>query len=148
VFDAAVRFPEVTAIEPTVMLMWTRDEMLRHLQSHPRTAVSLLAEMSRRVRRLEQGMSQLALCDVNQRLIQCLVAIAREEGFANADGQLVIRRRPTQQELANMVGSCRETISRAYNQLGRSGMIIGNGRSLIITQPMIEKAEQRKIAGL
>ncbi|HEY6036175.1 MAG TPA: helix-turn-helix domain-containing protein, partial [Kofleriaceae bacterium] len=88
---------------------------------------------------------QLALCDVNERLIHRLVGLAREEGASGPDG-LVVRRRPTQQELANMIGSCRETISRAFNQLARDGLIIPRGRSLVVTPALIERAEKKKAA--
>src|SRR5882762_9969095 len=87
----------------------------------------------------------LALCDVNERLIHRLVGLAREEGASGPDG-LVVRRRPTQQELANMIGSCRETISRAFNQLARDGLIIPRGRSLVVTPALIERAEKKKAA--
>ena len=45
-----------------------------------------------------------------------------------------------------MIGSCRETISRAFNQLARDGLIIPRGRSLVVTPQLIEKAERRKAA--
>ena len=89
--------------------------------------------------------AQLALCDVNERLIHRLVGLARDEGVNSPEG-LVVRRRPTQQELANMIGSCRETISRAYNQLARDGLIIARGRSLVVTQGLIDKLQKRKAA--
>ena len=86
-----------------------------------------------------------ALCDVNERLIHRLVGLAREEGAEGPEGW-VVRRRPTQQELANMIGSCRETISRAFNQLARDGLIIARGRALVVTSALIEKSERKKAA--
>jgi CRP-like cAMP-binding protein len=67
-----------------------------------------------------------------------LPLLAREEGTEAPEG-LMVRRRPTQQELANMIGSCRETISRAFNQLARDGMIIPRGRSLVVTRALLDK---------
>jgi CRP-like cAMP-binding protein len=144
-FDGAVRSANCVAIEPTTLLVLSREDLMRHMQSHPRTALNLLGEMARRLRRADETIAQLALCDVNERLIHRLVGLAREEGAESPDG-LVVRRRPTQQELANMIGSCRETISRAFNQLARDGLIIPKGRSLVVTPALIEKAEKRKAA--
>jgi len=45
-----------------------------------------------------------------------------------------------------MIGSCRETISRAFNQLARDGLIIPRGRSLVVTPALIERAEKKKAA--
>ncbi len=144
-FDESPRSANCVAIEPTTLLALSRDDLMRHVQAHPRTAMNLLGEMARRLRRADQTIAQLALCDVNERLIYRLVGLAREEGAQGPDG-LVVRRRPTQQELANMIGSCRETISRAFNQLARDGLIIPRGRSLVVTPNLIERAEKRKAA--
>ena len=127
------------------LFVLTRDDLMRHIQAHARTAINLVSEMARRLRRADETIAQLALCDVNERLIHRLVGLAREEGASGPDG-LVVRRRPTQQELANMIGSCRETISRAFNQLARDGLIIPRGRSLVVTPALIEKAERKKAA--
>lgn len=144
-FDQAPRSAHCLAIEPTTLLVLSRDDLMRHMQAHARTAMNLLGEMARRLRRADETIAQLALCDVNERLIHRLVGLAREEGASGPDG-LVVRRRPTQQELANMIGSCRETISRAFNQLARDGLIIPRGRSLVVTPALIERAEKKKAA--
>jgi CRP-like cAMP-binding protein len=144
-FDGEERSANCIAIEPTTMLVLGREDLLRHLASHPRTALNLLGEMARRLRRADQSIAQLALCDVNERLIHRLVSLAREEGTEAPDGVLV-RRRPTQQELANMIGSCRETISRAFNQLARDGLIIPRGRALVVTQALLDKVDKRRAA--
>ena len=144
-FDQAPRSASCTTLEPTTMLVLSRDEVMKHLAAHPRTAMNLLTEMARRLRKADQAIAQLALCDVNERLVLRLVGLAREEGTNSPDG-VVVRRRPTQQELANRVGSCRETISRAYNQLARDGLIIARGRSLVVTPALLERAERRKAA--
>jgi CRP/FNR family cyclic AMP-dependent transcriptional regulator len=144
-FDGAARSANCVAIEPTTLLVLSRDDLVKHMSTYPRTSINLLGEMARRLRRADETIAQLALCDVNERLIHRLVGLAREEGAESPDG-LVVRRRPTQQELANMIGSCRETISRAFNQLARDGLIIPKGRSLVVTPALIEKAEKRKAA--
>lgn len=144
-FDGAVRSASCVALEPCALLVLSRDDLMRHISAHPRTAMNLLGEMARRLRKADQAIAQLALCDVNERLIHRLVGLAREEGAEGPEGWTV-RRRPTQQELANMIGSCRETISRAFNQLARDGLIIARGRALVVTSALIEKSERRKAA--
>lgn len=142
-FDEGPRSANCVAIEPTTVLALSRDDLMKHVQAHPRTALNLVSEMARRLRRADETIAQLALCDVNERLIHRLVALGREEGASGPDG-LLVRRRPTQQELANMVGSCRETISRAFNQLARDGLIIPRGRSLVVTPALVERSEKKR----
>ena len=144
-FDGEARSANCIAIEPTTLLVLSREDLLLHMASHPRTSLNLLGELARRLRRADETIAQLALCDVNERLIRRLIALAREEGSEAPDG-LLVRRRPTQQELANMIGSCRETISRAFNQLARDGMIIARGRSLVVTQALLDRRDRSRAA--
>lgn len=142
-FDGESRSANCVALEPTVLLSLSREDLLRHLAGHPRTALNVLSEMARRLRKADDTIAQLALCDVNERLIHKLIGLAREEGVEGPEGYLV-RRRPTQQELANMIGSCRETISRAFNQLARDGLIIPRGRAMVVTRALMNQSDRRK----
>ena len=135
------RSANVVALEPATTLALSRDDLLRHIASHPQTAMNLLGEMSRRLRRADETIAELALCDVQDRLIKRLVALAQEDAQELPEGML-IRRRPTQQDLANMVGACRETISRTFNSLARKGLIVPRGRSLVVTRRLLAMNSQ------
>jgi CRP/FNR family transcriptional regulator, cyclic AMP receptor protein len=144
-FDGKSRSANCLAMEPSVLLVLGREDLLKHVSGHPRTALNLLGEMASRLRRADESIAQLALCDVNERLIHRIVMLATEEGTEAPEGVLV-RRRPTQQELANMIGSCRETISRAFNQLARDGLIIPRGRAMVVTRALLDKTNKPKVA--
>ena len=140
-FDGRARSANVVALEPATALALNRDDLLRHLAAYPQTAMQLLGEMSRRLRRADETIAELALCDVQDRLIKRLVALAQEDAQELPEGML-IRRRPTQQDLANMVGACRETISRTFNSLARKGLIVPRGRSLVVTRRLLAMNSQ------
>jgi CRP-like cAMP-binding protein len=135
-FDQAPRSAHCLAIEPTTLLVLSREDLLRHVQAHPRTAINLLSEMARRLRRADETIANLALHDVHRRLVRTLERLAREDGEESPDG-LILRRRPTQQDLANMIGSCRETISRAFTSLIKQGLMVPRGRSLVLTRRLL-----------
>ncbi len=135
-FDGRARSANVVALEPATTLALGREDLLRHMAAHPQTAMNLLGEMSRRLRRADETIAELALCDVQDRLVKRLVALAHEDAQELPEGML-IRRRPTQQDLANMVGACRETISRTFNSLARKGLIVPRGRSLVVTRRLL-----------
>ena len=140
-FDGKERSANCIATEPTTLVVLRRPDLLQHIARYPMTALSLLGEMAGRLRRADESIAQLALCDVNERLVHRLVSLAEEEGTQSAEG-ILVRRRPTQQELANMIGSCRETISRAFNQLAREGLIIARGRTLVVTAALMAKSSK------
>jgi CRP-like cAMP-binding protein len=142
-FDGGARSATCVALEATTLLVLSREHLLAHLSASPRTALNLLGEMANRLRRADESIAQLALCDVNERLIRRLIGLAREDGNETNEG-LVLRRRPTQQELANMIGSCRETISRAFNQLARDGLIVARGRALVVTRALVARTESAR----
>jgi CRP-like cAMP-binding protein len=62
------------------------------------------------------------------------------------EGGLLLRRRPTQQDLANMVGSCRETVSRTLTQLTRRGLVVARGRSLLLSDALLGRRAQSQTA--
>jgi CRP-like cAMP-binding protein len=132
-FDARSRSAAVVAIDPVTVIQLARDDFFRILGQNPQIAIALLGELSRRLRRADETIAELALCDVRDRLVRRLIALARDDGQELPEGVL-IRRRPTQQDLANMVGACRETISRTFNTLARRGLIVPRGRSLLVTR--------------
>jgi len=145
IFDGAPRSANVVALEPVTVLALGKADLMTHLRAYPSTAINLAAELSRRLRRADEIIARLALQDVEGRLVAQLLELAQEDGVEIPDG-LLIRRRPTQQELANMVGSCRETISRTFNMLARRGLITPRGRSLLVTRRLIDHKGETKAA--
>jgi CRP/FNR family cyclic AMP-dependent transcriptional regulator len=137
--DQSLRSASCVAVETSVLLVLPRIELQRHVLLHPRTSLALLEHTSRRLNQADAFGAELALCDVHQRLLRRLVSLVREDDLESAEGMMV-RRRPTQQELANTIGACRESVSRAFNKLARDGSIIVRGRSLVVTHALLIRA--------
>src|SRR5215831_4696495 len=138
-FDGRPRSANVVAMTATTLLCLPREAFLAHMKARPQTALRLLPEMSGRLRKADDIIANLALHDVEARLIRTLIRLAREDGEQRDEG-LLLRRRPTQQDLANMVGSCRETVSRTFAMLVRQGMMEPRGRGLLLTPKLVEMA--------
>jgi CRP-like cAMP-binding protein len=142
--DSRPRSANVVALDDTTALALTREAFHAHLKTHPQTALNLIAELSRRLRRADETIANLALHDVEARLVRTLERLARDEGVPSAaaglqEGELLLRRRPTQQDLANMVGSCRETISRTLTSMVRRGLVVPRGRALVLTRALLAR---------
>jgi CRP-like cAMP-binding protein len=136
--DDRPRSASVQALDDTTLLMISREAFLSHLEAHPRTALRLVAELTRRLRVADETIAGLALFDVEARLVRTLTRLAREGGQELPEG-LLVGRRPTQQELANMVGSCRETISRTFTSLVRRGLLVPRGRGVLLTSALLNR---------
>jgi CRP-like cAMP-binding protein len=140
-FDGKPRSANVVAVEDSTLLTLDREAFLAHLRVSPETSLRLLRELSERLRRANGLINNLAMHDVPSRLARTLVALAEESGEIREDG-ILISRRPTQQDLANMVGTCRETVSRALSSMARRGLVTPRGRSLLLSRALLQSWRQ------
>ncbi len=134
--DDEPRSATVLAVEPSTLLVLSRDAFRRHLAAQPRTALAVLAELSRRLRRADEVIGNLALLDVYGRVARTLRQMAESDGEA-VDGGIVIRERPTQSEMAGMIGTSRETVSRVLSELARRGHIEVTGRRILVRRAFL-----------
>ena len=129
--DARPRSANVTAMVETELLMLRRSDFLDLVGRVPQIAVSLLEELASRLRRTDDQVEGLALLDVHHRVAKTLLRMAKDGGQTSPEG-ILIRRRPTHQQLANMSGTTRETVTRALKQLQDEGYIRISGRQILI----------------
>lgn len=138
--DNQPRSASVIALEPTSAMVLERTAFERHLVSHPATAMAILAEMSRRLRQADRVIGNLALLDVYGRVARLLHDLAEKDGEETDEG-ILIRERPTQQDIASMVGSSRETVSRALNDFAKRGLITMSGKQILLRHSFIENED-------
>ena len=129
--DGKPRSANVVATEETDLLMLRRADFLQLIYKTPQIATALLAELATRMRKTDRQIEGLALLDVTSRISDTLLQLATEQGAETTDG-VTIESRPTQQELANMSGTTRETVSRVLKRLEGQGYINRNGRNITI----------------
>ncbi|MDB4983250.1 MAG: transcriptional regulator, Crp/Fnr family [Myxococcales bacterium] len=127
------------AAEATTILLIPRDVFRSVANAAPELAVGLAAQLLRRLDRSKDLAVALALSDVESRVVTALVNLGRMDGVDGAEG-LLIRHRPTQQEIANQIGACRETVSRTVSDLVRRGLVAPRGKSLLLTRSLCERA--------
>jgi CRP-like cAMP-binding protein len=123
------------AAETTSLLMIPREALLSHVRGAPEVALALSAQLLARLERAKDLAVALALSDVESRVVAALVGLGRQDGADGPDG-LLIRQRPTQQEIANQIGACRETVSRTVSDLVRRGLVTPRGRSLLLARSL------------
>lgn len=121
------RSASVETMEKTVCAMISKDDFKHWLGNHPDVVIALLSELSAKIRQLTERVKQMALSNVYERTIKVLKDMAVPE-----DDILVIHNRPTQQELANMVGSSREMINKIMKELTKGGYVVIKDKTLRI----------------
>lgn len=136
--DGKPRSANVIALEDARVLTLSRDDFVRHLQERPTIALNILAEMSRRLRKADEVIGNLALLDVYGRVARVLIDLAQREGESTDEG-VVIHERPTQQDLASMIGTSRETVSRVLSEFQRRGFLSMQGKRILLSHGFAER---------
>jgi CRP-like cAMP-binding protein len=100
-----------------------RDELRRMLNAYPQVALRFMSIMSQRVRALERKLADIAFKSVPQRLATVLLNLAdtQPEPQDPATPPAVVRY--THQQLAEMIGSYRETVTKAIGEFREAGLI-------------------------
>jgi len=135
--DNEPRSATAIAVEDTELLSLHRNDFQAVLSDNRSITVGLIKVLTGRLRRANHQISTLALLDVYGRVARVIVDMAREEGRRLKDGRIAFRR-ATHQEIANRIGTTRETVTRMLKDLERQGMIHIEGREIIV-QPDFEK---------
>lgn len=141
--DGQARSASVVAVEPSTLWVLSRDAFSQHLRRSADTALAVMAELSRRLREADGVIGNLALLDVYGRLARWLRELARSDGEPCAEG-LAVRDLPTQQEIAAVIGTSRETVSRAFAELARRGLVRLSGRRLVLMADFVAESEDER----
>lgn len=125
--DGQPRSAHVIAMEDSRLLVLRREDFRLRVQESPRVGWALMQELSIRLRRADQQIGSLVLLDVNGRIARLLLA------RLSADETAAKGKRLTHQQIAQMVGASRETVSRAMKDFQERGWITAERRQIVVT---------------
>lgn len=108
----------VEAVEDTEAYVFTRTSFLRVLQECPAGALQVMRTLCDRLKTLNQRHIENVSLPMAARLAAELGRLARE-----TDGGLLVERAPTHAELAEMIGSHREAVTKELRALSRAGVL-------------------------
>ncbi|MDP3775859.1 MAG: Crp/Fnr family transcriptional regulator [Gemmatimonadales bacterium] len=128
IIDDEPRSAHVIAMKDSHLLVLRREAFQAQLEQNPKIALKLLRVLVQRLRRADEKIGGLVLLDVNGRVAQLLLDLAEESGGPK------ITRRLTHHTIAQMIGSSRETVSRAMRELVERGFIEVSRREITIRQ--------------
>jgi len=129
--DGMARSASVVATVKSELFMIHRRDFLELLHEYPPVAISLLAELAMRLRKADMQIKSLSLKDAAGRVANVLLMLSDDLGIFRK-GKVEIEDLPLQQDIANMAGTSRETVSRMLHQFVRDGQVDLRGNRLII----------------
>ncbi len=131
ILDGQNRSANVVTLDDSKIMVIRREDFLQMLHDYPQIAINLLKELAQRLRRSDAQIKSLSLQNATGKVASTLLRIADDSGKIHL-GQVEIPRLPPQQDLANMAGTSRETISRVLKALAKQGYLKKEGSRLII----------------
>lgn len=120
------------AMENSMITELERSDVEKLLQNHAHFGFQLTRILAGRRRELENKLETLVFRDVTSKLAELLLNLAEEYGVEDSRGTMVALK-ITHQELANLIGSTRETVSLTLSQFKRKKLICTEGRKVIIS---------------
>lgn len=134
--DGQSRSANAMTIEDTDFIVLKRNDFLGVLQAYPAIAIKILKDMSIRVREADAMIEDFALLNVYDRLIKHIDRLIKAEG-KKEDYYTVISGNIKRQDIANAVGTTRETVSRILSAWQKKGYIKLLPSKMIVYRDMI-----------
>jgi CRP/FNR family transcriptional regulator len=117
------------------------------IKRQPELALSLFSAFSERLRQSDELIVTLLHREVSSRLAAMLLNLGERHGRKDGN-EVTIELRLTHMELANMIASTREAVSKAMTELQRGDIIEVRNRRIVILdrQCLAERADSRSAA--
>jgi CRP-like cAMP-binding protein len=122
------------AVENALVTELDASEFSSLVARHAGLGLGLAKVLAARRRDLESKIERLIFRDVQTKLAELLLDLSNEYGVKDARGTRVTLK-ITHQEMANLIGSTRETVSLTLSDFRRRGLIQIEGRRVIIADP-------------
>jgi CRP-like cAMP-binding protein len=134
--DSNPRSATVAALEDSRLLTLHRRDLIPFLERHPSVAIHLAAVLAARLRRLSQHTEDTFFLTLAARTARKLLELEVEYG--KVEGKPFELRLP-QQELADMVGTTRESINKQLRDWEQHGLVaLGRARVTILDHEAME----------
>ena len=111
----------------------SREDFIELLSAIPRVRLNFIRILSRRLAQVEKGVTEFSHTRSYQRLAKVLLQICGEHG-EETPGGVLLRLSLTHADLAEMIGTTRETVTNQMNRFHRMDLVWTHGRHLVVNR--------------
>jgi CRP/FNR family transcriptional regulator, cyclic AMP receptor protein len=115
-FDGGTNQASMIAMTPVLLYAIRKEDLTNILQAHPRIYINILKALAYRIRRDSNLVEELSSSQVSGRLAKLL--LGKYAGEEATVGLWL-----TQQDMASMIGTCREVVNRSLKIMEEKGAI-------------------------
>lgn len=123
IFGGEERAVFVEAVEDTEVLCINKKYFEELLRRNANLALVVMTILGSRIRQAHKAIRDFVAADVRSRLAQLLIKLAQMGGSLDPNGVVTISDKFTHQEMANMIGAIRQTVTEIINDFKRQGYI-------------------------
>ncbi|TWT51151.1 Global nitrogen regulator [Rubripirellula amarantea] len=134
IFEDQTRDEYVEVMEPSKLVEIPAQEIRQLMTQRNEFAIEVAALLASRRNCIERRLKYLLFSSNHDRLVHLLLDLAEQFGIATDEG-ICLRIKLSHQELANLIGSTRETITIVLGQLKSEGAVSGGRRRIVLTDP-------------
>ena len=125
--DNSPRSANVVALEPCELICVSKLDFKRCLSENFEMAMTVMRGLVKRLREADKQIGSLALMDVFGRVARLLL-----ESADDVDGEKIVTKKLSKQDIARMIGASREMVSRVMKHLQVAGYIEVRGEAIVI----------------
>lgn len=134
-FDAKPRSATVTSAGQTEVFVLHREDFIDFVSKHPKVSLRIIEALSNRIRRTDNLVEDVVFLDIPARLAKKLLELTRSHGKKLENGGIEIELRLTQQDIANMLGTTRESVNRQLVAFAERGFISIDRQRITVLKP-------------
>ena len=127
--DRAPRIASVKTLKPVRLLALSRTDFLNALRTSPDLAMAVIQELVRRLREVDEQASSLSFQRVKERTKGLLRRLAQK---SPDDPERRTTAALTHQQIADMIGTSRETVTRVVKELKLDGWLHQDGKRYVV----------------
>ncbi|MHB0867641.1 MAG: Crp/Fnr family transcriptional regulator [Thermoleophilia bacterium] len=131
-FDGGPYPATAATMDDSELYLIRREDLLAVVRRYPEIAIKVIAVLGARLRQSLELVHDLSFKQVPHRLAGLLLKLGEEYGEQQEAGTL-INLSLSRQELADIVGTSRETVTRELKKMERAGLLAIDRRHITIT---------------
>jgi len=143
---APARLASAQEIEAGEAFTLDETEFRALLASRPTMALAVIESMRQRMEAVADSLTDVVSEDVPNRILRLLRRLARKQAGPRG-GESVLDLRLTHQEVANMIGARRQTVTTAINDLHRAGTLRREQHRIVIAPEARPARPRSPVAG-
>ncbi len=130
-FGEHPRSATVIAVVPSDLVMVAKQDFRRLMHDNFEVSWRMMCNLADRLRNADRKIESLALMDVYGRVARLLLEMSED-----VNGELLVVRKVTKQDIAKMIGASREMVSRVMKDLSLQGLIDETENGIVLREKL------------